>query len=701
MDWLYYLLEANLYLIIFYGFYRLLLQNQTFYNSNRYYLLASSFTAFALPILQIGYLRPSLPYEEVAIVQDVNLVALQPVAKLEPTFQLTDYFYIFYIGIAICFAFKLLLAILKILKLSINAKKHYNKSFTIVELKDEKEAFSFFNLLFIHPQMAEKQVVLKHELVHIKQKHTLDVLFFELLQIVCWFNPIIYFIKKDIKLLHEYIADELSTTNNQQKHDYVMFLIENSFGIVPQKLTNQIFNQSILKRRINMLNKKRTTSWARLKLLLALPLGGAMLCTSTMAFTKDYGYVDLFPEKNKAAQGQVVETVAVQEPAQSEGKTFYPRNEYSKSKGETAVIVDKRHIVINGKPVADVAKFHGVSQANSISYLNVANAVKKYGDKGKHGAVEITGTHLKYLELVPPPVRENPTVKEDQVRFPPPIVKPDDKFYTRYGIDKTTRKPVLREKRYILINGKAVEDLSTFYGVSNAESIKNLSREKAIAKYGDKGQNGAVEITGKNIQYFTKVTLPRPPAVQPPPAYAKNSVKFPPPVVKADQVTPPPPIEERPSKAKARKARPIKLKEGDVIKFPPPVIKEDKKGNNDEADLKAKVAALPSVSIASTDPDNAMKQLYIKSAKEKQIAAMGTEQAFQSTKPDSKVSYSITVKEPQERLKSALGKEVYQNLGSKVDQQTPRITVKPSVKETKKEAKQPITLELLPTKNQP
>ena len=59
MNWLYYLLEANLYLVLFYGFYRLFLQNETFYNLNRYFLLLSTLISFALPILQLGFLKPS------------------------------------------------------------------------------------------------------------------------------------------------------------------------------------------------------------------------------------------------------------------------------------------------------------------------------------------------------------------------------------------------------------------------------------------------------------------------------------------------------------------------------------------------------------------------------------------------------------------------------------------------------------------
>jgi len=375
MDWLYYLLEANLYLIIFYGFYRLLLQNQTFYNSNRYFLLASSIMAFVLPILQIGYLKPAPPQ----VLEQVIYTELPPV---QPSLGLSDYLYFAYVVIAIGFAIKLLLATGKIIGLWLGAKKHRNKSFTLVELQDEKEAFSFFNLLFIHPQMAEKQVVLKHELVHIKQKHSVDVLFFELLQIVCWFNPIIYFIKRDVKLLHEYIADELSASTNQQKHDYVMFLIENSFGIVPQQLTNHIFNQSILKRRINMLNKKRTTNWARLKLLLALPLGSAMLCTSTMAFTKDYGYVDLFPEKNNATTLPVQEVIKVENVKKQD-----PKVENVK-RGE----------------------------------VKVENIKKAKKDEVRFPPPKV---RLDKHSRPAPPAIEPAPAKKDQVRFPPPIVKPD------------------------------------------------------------------------------------------------------------------------------------------------------------------------------------------------------------------------------------------------------------------------------------
>jgi len=360
MNWLYYLLEANLYLAAFYGFYRLLLHKETFYSLNRYYLIITSIIAFIIPLLQVGYLNNLLNKQ-----QEVRVLSVQMAQATEKTSTITlnELLVYCYLLIALTFAIKMGISIYKIILLSINANKQRAGKITYVELDESHAAFSFFNLLFLNPAVQEKNTVLKHEMVHIKQKHSLDIIFFEIVQIVSWFNPVTYFIKKEIKLLHEYIADDITTGKDIQKHQYAMFLIQNSFGIVPNQLTNQIFNQSILKRRINMLNKEKSTGRARLKLLFALPIAGGMLCASTMAFTKDYAMIDLYPEKYEANQSVKQET---------------PK----KKTGE----------VIEVKVKSDTKT-----------------------KKAKEG--QITG-----VRIAPPPPPP-PVVKT--VKFPPPIVKPD------------------------------------------------------------------------------------------------------------------------------------------------------------------------------------------------------------------------------------------------------------------------------------
>ncbi|HEU0125850.1 MAG TPA: M56 family metallopeptidase, partial [Flavobacterium sp.] len=293
--------------------------------------------------------------------------------------------------------------------------------YTLVELASEHSAFSFFNILFIHPDMAKSSTVLKHEIIHIKQKHSWDIILLELLKICCWFNPVVYLMKKDLTLLHEYIADEKTTAANISKHEYAMFLIENSMAAYSSSLVNQLFNQSILKSRINMLNKEKTANWARLKYLLAVPLGVGLLCASTLGFSKSYGYFEIGHQS--VQQKKVTKS-------KQEKKSYYPDSKFDKD--NNFVSLEKRAIIINGQVIADKNKYYGAAEADDIKYLGSTEAIKKYGSKiGKDGAVEITG---KDVVMTPPPpampqasTSKPPKVKQDQVKFPPPRVKRDAK----------------------------------------------------------------------------------------------------------------------------------------------------------------------------------------------------------------------------------------------------------------------------------
>ena len=531
MSWLYYLLEANLYLAAFYLLYKLLLQHTTFYQANRYFLVLSIAMAFTIPLMQLGFLKQPLEVVETFQMEEVPQQIIEVVVANQPTaWSLNDYLLYGYLALAIGLSLKFFFSISKIIRLYFKHQKRELGKYTLVELSAEHAAFSFFNVLFIHPSMAKNNAVLTHEMIHIKQKHSLDIILLELLKIICWFNPLVYFMKRDLTLLHEYIADESTTAKNISKHEYAMFLIENSMASYSPSLVNQFFNQSILKSRINMLNKEKTANWARLKYLLAVPLGAGLLCASTLAFSKSYGYVDLFPREIKTMK-------------MDGGKTFYPKNEYSLSKKHPN-IVDKRHIVINGNAVADVGKFYGVSQAENVTYLSSSEAVKKYGDKGKYGAVEITGDHLNYLELTPPPLPQTPSqIKQDQVKYPA-TYKPKNQtsFYPRNAF--RDQKVIEVDPRLIVINGKAVEDNSTFYGVINTEEVIVLNPTEAVKKYGNRGSKGAVEVSGSNVKkspltgpppsLYKNGRLKSPPAIENPPK-GKKLKKFPPPIVTPDQ----------------------------------------------------------------------------------------------------------------------------------------------------------------------
>ena len=403
MTWLYYLLESNFYLVVFYGFYLIFLQKETFYGLNRAYLISSSLFSFLIPFLQVGSLNKLIYGDRMENLVNINQNVDQN--RDLSNIVLEHITTILYLVIVAFLAIRVLLSLYKILSLALSAKKQRLDSVIYVELNGSVSAFSFFNLLFINPSSTGKSTILKHEMVHIKQKHSLDILFFELLRIINWFNPIVWLMQKDIKLVHEYIADDQTTNADVEKHDYAMFLIQNSFGVTPNYLTNQIFNQSILKRRINMLNKRKSSGRARLRILLALPIAGGMLMASTVAFSKDYAMIDLYPEKYSVASLHDQQTK--------------PKNQLAAQAQTLAVEPPQQTLITNATPRKNAKT--GKKETIKSPPLEKKDQVKFPPPiVVKDGQIP-----------PPPPPGHKPGLKSSSkkrgvVKFPPPIVKPDN-----------------------------------------------------------------------------------------------------------------------------------------------------------------------------------------------------------------------------------------------------------------------------------
>jgi len=273
MNWLNYLLQVNLYLILFYGFYRLLLRTETFFNLNRGYLVASAALAFFIPLMQSEWIRSWFVTEQISqtitTFYDPRVFYVQ--ASQQATLTLGDFIAVFYIT-------GILLGIARFGGNLVYLGKMMKQK--IVQ-KESKQAFSFFNVLFVSKEIKNYSTIMKHEFVHIRQLHSADVLLFELIAIFNWFNPVVYLYKSSIKHVHEFIADEVASRNEASKADYAMLLFQEQFGVQAIPLTNNFFNQSFLKLRIKMLNKKRSAQTAIMKYGLVAPLFITMIVVSS------------------------------------------------------------------------------------------------------------------------------------------------------------------------------------------------------------------------------------------------------------------------------------------------------------------------------------------------------------------------------------------------------------------------------------
>jgi len=422
MNWLHYLLEANLYLAVFYALYYLFLSNDTHYVLSRIYLLATSVISFVIPLLQLGFLKPAEP-------QLISITLIAPphstiinnntAAIKAVNFTWQDGLICAYLLGVIILLIIFFIKIYQLFKLTRAASAQVDHSYKLIYVDDSNTAFSFFNFLFIGTKANGTDTIIQHELVHIKQKHSVDIIFIELLKIVNWFNPFIYLLQASLKTLHEYIADEQTATEGNDVIAYSTFLVNNAYGLGGSSITHSFFNYNLLKKRIIMLNQQRSGKLARLKYLLAIPVCGGLLCASTLAFSKSYGLlVDIAPAMKTDTPKHVHFT--------ANNNVINYNYTYTTTKGYDVVedihnkngVLSKK-VVINDK---DGSKHTYYDEKISIDERKIL--LEKYGYKFPSGK-------LLTVKLLPPPLPSAPSAKKLKLAPPPPPVPTQPKVYNR------------------------------------------------------------------------------------------------------------------------------------------------------------------------------------------------------------------------------------------------------------------------------
>ncbi|MBV1925131.1 MAG: M56 family metallopeptidase, partial [Dokdonia sp.] len=158
----------------------------------------------------------------------------------------------------------------------------------IIIIPNSEEAFSFLHFIFMGDGLdaLSRKQILAHEQVHVEQRHTWDLLIFELLRIVFWFNPFVYIYQRNLAIVHEYIADA-KAAGAVTKQQYYQDLLNMTFGTQQLSFTNTFFNHSFIKNRILMLQKSKSKTSAQFKYLLIIPIVLSMMvyvaCSSDTA----------------------------------------------------------------------------------------------------------------------------------------------------------------------------------------------------------------------------------------------------------------------------------------------------------------------------------------------------------------------------------------------------------------------------------
>lgn len=270
-----YLLEVSFCLAIFYGGYHFLFRQETFFQRNRFYLLLTAGLSLFIPLIQFDFFGESSSI----LLQPLKTVSNQSnqvIGVLESSTQFSWFHFFLCIYGAGVFVFALRLGwnLLQIHRLIQNSKIEIHRDYFLIPTDGKLPTFSFFKYLFwdntVQLNSEEKDKILLHELTHIQQRHTYDVLFLEALKIVFWFNPFIYFYSQSLKNIHEFIADQ-QALGTSKLSTYNRLIVQSLFKQLDFRLTHH-FNKSQIQQRLKMLEKGRTREPNLLKVLIIIPL---------------------------------------------------------------------------------------------------------------------------------------------------------------------------------------------------------------------------------------------------------------------------------------------------------------------------------------------------------------------------------------------------------------------------------------------
>ena len=276
-----YIVQVLLFQTVFLAVYDIVLKKETFFQWNRAYLIITSVLAYVIPLIRFTGASENIPQEYRIMLPEVML---SPESYIEKQVENSDSLFsgmqlVFIFGITIAsllFVYKLF----QLFKLIQQNNKEDNNGYKLVIIPTQNTAFSFFNYIFLGGKIQQKEAVIKHELVHVKQKHSLDLLLFEIQKIVFWFNPYSYLYQNRIAEIHEFIADA-KTVHKKEKSTFYNSLLAETFNVDKMAFVNAFNKQSIIKKRIIMFSKNKSKEIFKFKYLLMIPvLMGMLVYTS-------------------------------------------------------------------------------------------------------------------------------------------------------------------------------------------------------------------------------------------------------------------------------------------------------------------------------------------------------------------------------------------------------------------------------------
>ena len=308
--------------MVLYFAYKLLFRNSNRFQLNRIILLTISVFAFALPFIRINiegqHFQEMTSFKEEMDVIFYSDAVIEETPVEASTLSVTDIIsYIYIIGV-VFFLMKFVYNIVKIYKIKAGKKIETIDDVNFIHTNESHIPFSFFNNVFIGtstssvtdnevPEPVEGNaniLIIKHEMSHVKNHHSVDVILMEIMIAFQWFNPFIRMIKNELKSNHEFIADSEAIKNEYEKSNYMMLLLQQCTAYDFSTIANN-FSFLLTKKRITMITKNQKVKGSVIKVLLTLPVFALLILLNTQC--------DNTKPNDEKPQPAVTETEAIQD----------------------------------------------------------------------------------------------------------------------------------------------------------------------------------------------------------------------------------------------------------------------------------------------------------------------------------------------------------------------------------------------------
>lgn len=499
-----YLLKFSISIAVMYLFYRAVLRPLTFYKWNRFYLLGYGLLCFVIPFInitpwvqqrsllnaQLNQTLPAIDYSSLLQLQTVQQNWWQQ-------FSISDMVCVLVITGSLVMLVRMLLQFASLQKIQAKGRRlNTGEAIHFFETAASVSPFSFGNNIYFNPQLhstAELERMLQHEIVHVKQRHTADLMVAEIVCIINWFNPFAWLLRHALRQNLEFLADNEVLQNGVDKKQYQYLLVKvagnNQFSIAHH------FNFSSLKKRIAMMNKIKTTRMHLTKFLFVLPV----LLLVLLAFRqhqqappapvitiaqKDTLPAPPPPPPAKLAQPPSEEIVA-------QGKPLYNKQGYqitvADNNGECVVIVkDKNRKIVKAIQLTEW-------NANENYYTNLYGHVPPPPPPPPAPKAVVTPAAAIEVQGVP--------LKPDAVAPVKPAVPYKEAIKVVPAVSYNKPQPA-KEPLYVIDGVGQAKDADVLKKLTpnDIARIDVLKDAAATKSYGEAGSNGVIMITTKKAE---------------------------------------------------------------------------------------------------------------------------------------------------------------------------------------------------------